>query len=265
MQSKPSGKAKRSSKEANGDPWDLLFAHRYEDALALAETVKVDDDHPSPIILARAAALLCLGRFRDALAVYEAGSELRRQEQFKVPPFLNELGTALWLLDNKVVAKEIWRASVDGIRYNTIHYADAAGGVEQGLLLWYGGVSTCDPNATEHALAYLEWLSKKKLRVSNWPGSLALFALGKKSFDDVLRELECKNLQAAIQRSTTDVKLKRDLIQALLCLGTQLRSDGDGRGSRNAFQRCAKLENPIIELAWYLAAAEVGQLREASK
>jgi hypothetical protein len=253
------------SSGADTDPWDLLFAHRYEDALARANAAKVDADHPSPVLLARAAALLCLGRFRGALAVYEAGSELLRQDQFKVPPFLDELGTTLWLLGNKVVAKEIWRASVDGIRYNTIHYADAAGGVEQGLLLWYGGVSTCDPNATEHALAYLEWLSKKKLRISNWPGSLALFALDKKSFDNVLKELECEDLKAAFQRSRGDVKLKRDLVQALLCLGTRLRADGDSKGSRHAFRRCAELENPVTELAWYLAAAEVGQLRKTDE
>lgn len=257
-------KAKRPRKEANTDPWDLLFAHRYEEALACADITKVDADLPYTVFLARGMTLLCLGRFGEALAAYEAASQLRRQEQFKVPALLNELGTALWLLGNKVVAKEIWRASVDGIRYGTIHYADAAGGVEQGLLLWYGGVTTSDPNAIEHALVYLERLTNKKLRISNWPGPLALFALGKKSFDNVLEDLECEDLTIATRRARDDVRLKRDLVQALLCLGTRLRADGDSKGSRSAFRRCGELENPIVELAWYLAAAEIGQLRDSS-
>ena len=243
------------------DPWDLLHAHRYQEALARTNPARGSDFHKHSAFLVRGIALLCLGRFSEAVVAFEAASQLRRQDKFKVPPFLNELGTALWLTGNKVVAKEIWRASVDGVRHGTIHYGDAGGGVEQGLLLWYGGVSTSDRNTTLHALDYLERLSKKKRWAGLWPRPLAHFALGKKSFDDVLREdLKCADLKEAIQRTKEDFLLKRQLAQALLCFGTSLRAEGDRKGCRNPFRECAKLENPIIETAWYLAAAEVGQL-----
>jgi hypothetical protein len=54
------------------------------------------------------------------------------------------MGTVLWVMGLRGVAKELYRSAVDGIRYGTIHYADIAGGVGQGLLLWYAGVTTKD-------------------------------------------------------------------------------------------------------------------------
>jgi hypothetical protein len=79
------------------------------------------------------------------------------------------MGTVFWLMGHRSVAKELYRSAVDGIRYGTIAYADAAGGVGQGLLLWYAGITSKDRNATEHAVDYLTLLAKKS-RIKSWPG-----------------------------------------------------------------------------------------------
>ena len=167
----------------------------------------------------------------------------------------------------RTVAKELYRSAVDGIRHGTIAYADIAGGVGQGLLLWYAGVTTKDRNATEHAVDYLTHLVKKP-RIKNWPGPLAQFVIERRaqsllphaqSFRELLRDsFKTDNLQEVTERAKSDVLTRRHLIQALFVLGTKRRKKGDEDGCRRAFQQCAQLENPHVEEEWYLAAAEVG-------
>ncbi len=61
------------------------------------------------------------------------------------------------------------------------------GGVEQGVLLWCAGIIAPDAGASEHALKYLRKLAGKS-RIQYWPGPLALFALGERSEEEVLKE-----------------------------------------------------------------------------
>jgi len=246
-----------SNHHQSNDPWQLISAHQYEEAVA-AYDAKLAAGENSPAIGAnRATALLCLGRLSEALEGFGAANDVARQSR-ESAPYLKNMGTVLWLMGHRSVAKELYRSSADGIRYGTIAYADAAGGVGQGLLLWYAGVTTEDPNATEHALDYLTLLAKKS-RIENWPGPLAQFVLEGKSFDEVLRHcFKANNLLEVTEQAKSDILKRRDLTKALFVLGTQCRKQGDEDGCRRALQQCAQLENPHLEQEWYLASAEMG-------
>lgn len=147
------------------DPgWHLIAAHRYEEAVAAydAQLVTGGEWYAAN----RVIALLCLGRLSEALEGISKENDVARQGRSSR---LETMGTVLWLMGHRSVAKELYRSAVDGIHHGTIAYADIAGGVGQGLLLWYAGVSTKDRNATEHAVDYLTHLAKKA-RIKRWPG-----------------------------------------------------------------------------------------------
>jgi tetratricopeptide (TPR) repeat protein len=145
------------------DPgWHLIAAHQYEEAVAAYDAKLAAGKEKWPVIVAnRAIALLCLGRLSEALEdVSTANDDARQSNSAR----LEHMGTVLWLMGHRSVAKELYRSAVDGIRYGTIGYADIAGGVGQGLLLWYAGITTKDRSATEHAIDYLTRLAKKSHR-----------------------------------------------------------------------------------------------------
>jgi tetratricopeptide (TPR) repeat protein len=242
------------------DPWHLISARQYEEAVAAYDAILAAGENYHAIVANRSIALLCLGRLPEALEGFATANDIARQDRGapKSAPYLSDMGTVLWLMGHRSVAKELYRSAADGIRYGTIGYADASGGVGQGLLLWYAGITTKDRNATEHALDYLTRLAKKS-RIKFWPGPLAQFVLGRQSIKELLREtFETDNLREITERAKSDIFTRRHLIQALFVLGTQRRKRGDRDGCRRAFQQCAELENPHVDEEWYLAAAEVG-------
>lgn len=245
------------------DPgWQLIAAHQYEEAVAAydAQLATGDEWYAAN----RVIALLCLRRLSEALEGISNENDVARQSRSSR---LETMGTVLWLMGHRSVAKELYRSAVDGIRHGTIAYADIAGGVGQGLLLWYAGVTTKDRNATAHAVDYLTHLAKKS-RIKHWPGPLAQFVIERRaqsllphaqSFKELLREsFQTDNLPEITEQAKSDIGKRRELVQALFVLGTKRREKGDEDGCRRAFQQCAQLENPHVEEEWYLAAAEVG-------
>jgi hypothetical protein len=172
---------------------------------------------------------------------------------------LINVGTVLWLLGRREEAIATYKAAVDGILTGTIHYADLAGGVSQGLLLWYAGVTSADEKATQHALKYLRNRAKRRA-ISSWPGPLALFVLGRKTQEEALLATSgFTQVDAAIHRAKTDLLRRRELVQALFYFAVRHRSEGDEEQCRAGMIQCAGLENPIIEQEWYLARAEAEQ------
>jgi tetratricopeptide (TPR) repeat protein len=248
-----------SEHHQSNDPWHLISAHQYEKAVADYDAILAAGEDYYAIVANRAIALLCLGRLSEALEGFVTANDIARQDRGapKSAPYLSNMGTVLWLMGHRSVAKELYRSAADGIRYGTIAYTDASGGAGEGLLLWYAGLTTKDRNATEYALDYLTRLAKKS-RIKNWPGPLAQFVLERQSFNGVLRDsFKTDNLLETAEQAKSDILKRRELVQALFVFGTKCRQRGDKDGCRRAFQQCAQLENPHVEQEWYLAAAEV--------
>ncbi|HKQ40229.1 MAG TPA: hypothetical protein VJ063_19305 [Verrucomicrobiae bacterium] len=243
------------------DPWEMILAHRYADAVRAYEAeIRTDPDDPG-LLSEHATGLLNLGRLDEALIEYRAANELEsRQLNGESQPFLLDIGTILWLLGRRIEAIETFRAAVEGILKARIKFGDNAGGVSQGLLLWYAGLTAGDECAKAEALNYLRKLAEKP-RIKYWPGSLALFVLGQKSHCDVLLEVSgASKLDDAILQARSDLFKRRQLTKALFYFAVQQRSDSLEDECRDGMRRCASLENPILELEWYLARAEAHQI-----
>ena len=129
------------------------------------------------------------------------------------------------------------------------------------MLLWYAGVTACVPEAKENALKYLRALAKNS-RIKKWPGALGLFVLGDKSREDVLAEVIGSNqLDAAISVAKDDLLKRRYLAKALFYLASRKRSEGDEEACKFEMAECASLDNPVLEIEWYLACAEVDRTK----
>lgn len=74
---------------------------------------------------------------------------------------------------------------VDGILKGTIEFGDAAGGVGQGLLLYYMAVTDNRPQEMAFALDYMRNRAKR-IFIKSWPGPVANYYLGAITFTDLV-------------------------------------------------------------------------------
>lgn len=236
----------------------MLFSHRYAEAAKVYRTQLESKPDDSGLLSAHAIAMLALGRYEEALkdsrrANAIANAELKGQTQ----PYIERIGSILWLLRRRDEAIQTFRSGVDGIINGSIKYADNAGGVSHGLLLWYAAVSADNAEANRHALKYLAKLAKKS-RIEYWPGALALYVIGVKPQEDVILEVcGSSELHEAFSRAKNDLLVRRRLAQSLFYFATRERERGHEDLCRCGMVQCASLENPILENEWYLARAEI--------
>lgn len=235
---------------------ELYRTHQYENVVALCKT-ELGRTPGDPGWLAELGeSLLCLGRLDEALSQYQLADKFR-DARLNSRPFLNRIGSIQWLLGRHDDSMETLKSAVDGILDGSIEFADAAGGVSQGLLLWYAGVAACDDAAKQHALKYLRKLAGKSCS-RLWPGPLAAFALGEKPQATVLAELGgTTDLKTLLKRAKKDLLTRRELVQALFYFGVRERSEGNEAECLAWLAKCANLENPILEVEWYLANGEL--------
>lgn len=241
-------------------PWEMVLAHRYAEAVdRYEESLKIQPDDTG-LLAEHATALLNLGRLDLALTQLRRANALVHQEVMgESQPYLIDIGTILWLLGRREEAIQTLTASVNGILDRSIKFADNGGGVSQGLLLWYAGLSAPDEKAEKDALNYLRKLATKP-RIKYWPGPLALFTLGKTSDMEVILEATGANeLDDAIVRARSNLLKRRQLAKALFYFAVRKRDEGLEQECRDSMRACASLENPVLEPEWYLARAETLQ------
>jgi len=235
----------------------MIFAHQYAEAAGCYESQLKNNPEDPDLLSAHATALLGLGRLAEALDEFNranAIASLRRKGETQ--PYLEKIGSILWLLGKHDQAIQTFKAGVNGILDGSIKYADNAGGVSHGVLLWYASVTAADADAKNHALKYLRKLAKKP-RIKEWPGPLALFSLGLKTQEDVLAELcDTNELNEAINQAKDDLLKRRRLVQALFYFATRNRDERNEEQCHKEMVMCANLDNPILEPEWYLARAE---------
>jgi tetratricopeptide (TPR) repeat protein len=248
------------------DPRELIQAHRYGEALA-AYTARLErgGGESRGALEGQSKALLCLGSFERALSGFIRANEREAQKLNGTnQPYLKTIGTIQWILGDRYAAIETLKRAVDGILDGTILYADLAGGVSQGLLTWYFGVSARDRELQDYALGYLTKLSRKS-KIRFWPGPVARYILGQIAFDEmVMVGSGAADFKGAIQIAESDLLKRRQVCNAIFYDAVRKRKEGDEKACARGMLQCSQLENPIIEEEWYLARAEVGQQSNGS-
>ena len=256
-------------------PGKLILAHRYAQAAAILEERWKNRPHLLASDTDYATAMLCMRRYAKAADCFRGANEKQaRILDGKSQPYLEDIGTAQWLMGKRTDAIATFRRAVDGILDGSIGYADLPGGVSQGLLLWYAGVTASDPTTKSHARNYLARLASAS-SIQYWPGPLALFLLRKKTEKEVLHDI-CRNmgdnkvpcavpLDSLIAIAKSDAGLRRELVQTLFYFAARKRALGHGDACMKGMAICAAVENPIMEMEWYLARGEIDQQARKTK
>lgn len=240
------------------DPWDLILKQKYADAVELYRLQSADTSKDPPTLSNYGTALLCVENLVMAKKMFERANTFANKEmRGKSRPYLCNIATVQWLMGKPGDAIKTVTASVNGILDGSIHYADMAGGVSQGLMLWYFGFEANDAAAQELAKKYLQKLVKRS-RIKWWPGPIAQYMMGQKKREDVLVEAcgtkdECE----AIQLAKSDTLKRRELVNALFYFAVRERMHGNEEKCRRLMRECVGLENPYLEEEWFLARAEV--------
>ena len=241
------------------DALKLLEAHRYDEAILAYRMGLQESPNDWASLAGLARALQANGNYAEAEPLFERVDEYERKRTPGSAGRKADIACVLWCLRQHEQAKQLIRGLVEGILDRTVEFADLAGGVQQGALLYFMGITTKDAEATEFALFYLKKLSKKG-RIKNWPGPVALHLLGQLDAATLLVEA-CghSNVLEASLAAEDDILSRRHLCVALFHVGGRLRAQGRETECREWMRACVALKNPLVEPEWFLAKQEMSK------
>jgi tetratricopeptide (TPR) repeat protein len=239
------------------DAYDLMMSQRYAEAIGEYRKLLKRNPEDWAAVGGLSTCLMAVGAYAEALPWLERIDEYERASLPGHPGRKRDLACSYWCLDQWPTAMKLMRGLVAGILDGSIEFGDLAGGVQQGLLLHYMGVTAKDREAVAFSIAYLRRLSKKS-SIHYWPGPLARYMLGEISFEEVLAAL-AKRLKVSepLEVNPTDVLARRWLCVALFHDGLRHRGAGQEELCMGRMQECVALENSYLEPEWYLARYEV--------
>ena len=210
-----------------------------------------------------ASALKALGRYAEALPYYEMVGEDEKRTRLArgLPGRQEDIACLHWMLGDRATGMRLMASLVDGILDGSINYGDIAGGVSQGLLLYYMGVTAGDEAAQAKALSYLRGRAKRSAAKS-FPGPVARYYLDEIDLPELLAAATAKrggarDVAGAIEAARDDLLTRRFVCVALFHDGAKARGLGDELRCMTRMRECLALENPLIEQEWYLARFEV--------
>jgi hypothetical protein len=254
----------------------LMLAHKYDEVIAESRRHLVAN--PADLVAMGwiASALQAKGAYRQAIEWLERGDSLRSEEkQFKmaVPGYPGSRVTIAclhWLLGEHPRAILDMHASATGILDRTIKYADAAGGMTQGLLLYYMAVTAKVSEETSYALDYLrnrvENLRKHvRERVSElWPCPVAQYLLGDRSFESVMEKVEPEaSLAMPDAAARLETGRRNRLRLAVFCDGVKSRAEGNETHCLSRMREAYLLQDQAI--IWLFARYEIDRAMTKQK
>jgi len=247
----------------------LLFNHKYDDVISRCRRVleQKPDDPASTEGMAR--ALRAKAQYAESLAFFERLAIQRSRDEATnrvAPdsfPWNIDIACLHWMLGNESTATQMMHGLAAGVLDGTVNYGDAAGGVTQGLLLYYMGVSINRPQEVTFALGYMRnRVDRSVSRV--WPTPVAQHYLGDVTFEQLLEAASRRaNVAVEVEAWKVDLGKRRRITVALFHNGIRGRAQGDNGHCLARMRQCCELENPLLEQEWYLARHENGRAERA--
>jgi tetratricopeptide (TPR) repeat protein len=227
------------------DPWKLIEKRRYLGAIE-AFTRRLRREPSENNYAGRAEAYFNLKDYNPALADFHAANAAAMHTSTH---YLERIGVVNWLAGRLNTAAGTWLDLVLDTERGKIAYADGAGGVQPGCLLWFAAVSLGRTDLLTPARRLLEKKVNTKAGtnwcIENWPGPIAMFLLG--ALDE-----------SQLREKLIDVPIahERELCQAEFYVGVKSLQHGDVIQARRAFRRSASLHDASIENEYDLAQRE---------
>jgi tetratricopeptide (TPR) repeat protein len=242
---------------------ELIRLGRYSEAIADLREYLARNPEDMAAIEDMALALRAKGEYEKSLSFFKRLATQREADEaasLLAPGSIAwriDIACLYWLSEDRAKAIDLMHGLAAGILDGSINYGDAAGGMSQGLLLYYMAITSNLPEEASFALDYLRNRAKRSFS-QIWPTPVAQFYLDEVSFDNVM---EAVNRQPTLAGSQVVAKLelgrRRRLCVALFHGGVKCRTHGDEGNCLARMRECAALPNPLIEQEWYLARSEI--------
>jgi tetratricopeptide (TPR) repeat protein len=232
----------------------LFKSYRFQEAVAAyRRQLQENPEKEWANMAGLAESLLASGQYAEAISIFEKVSDY---ESNRLPGALGrqeQLSVCHWMIGDRQAALDIIRELVLAVRDGRITFTDFAGGVSQGLIFCYMGITLRSVADVDLAMNYLKSLASRP-RIRNWPGPAALHLLGGLAFAQAMKN--AADTAQSMPKADQEGWMRRYLAPLLFAAGTERRMAGDESGARKFFAECASLTNPLVEYEWYLAKGE---------
>ena len=210
-------------------------------------------------------AFMAVGRYADAIPLLQEVGEYERQQVQGSAGRDRHILVCRWIIGDRSGALGMARVLVRGVPGKTVRFApDLAGGVSYGVLLYYVALSMPSQPELDISLSFLKGRVDKAQKPTSWPMPVAQFLLGQITFPEMLAAgFDTTSLDRLKRTAAKDLLTRRELTNALFAMALHCRAIGDEAESLKWFSECAGLVNPLIELEWHLAKAEVARSGQA--
>jgi tetratricopeptide (TPR) repeat protein len=241
----------------------MLMAHKYmEVALECRMTL---EKNPDDIVAVEglAKALRAKGEYTESLSFFERLAVLRHKDKTASAvapgslPWQIDIACLYWILGNQQKAIQFMCDLAAGVLDGSVKYGDAAGGMSQGLLLYYMGVTAKKLEESSFALDYLRNRTNRNTNRA-WPFAVAQYYLERASFEDVMDAVDRQILPfGTVPPAKSALGRRRRLVVALFHDGVKRRVRGEEEQCLIRMRECREIENPLLEQEWYLARHEM--------
>lgn len=139
------------------DALDLLESHKYAEAIAECRRRLALNADDYGAVETMALALRVLKRYQEAIPLFERVGARAKENKLTPghPGRQLDISCLYWFLEERQKAIALMRGLVDGILNGSIQYGDLAGGMQQGLLLYYMAGTERQPDQMACALDYM--------------------------------------------------------------------------------------------------------------
>jgi hypothetical protein len=248
------------------DAWNLIKSGRYDEAAQqLARYINAGIGVALGHFGNKAVAELAAGRLLDAERTFKEGQAFaERDESSRGSNLLLSLSEVQWLNGHVEEAVGSLMSRIRGLKDGSVQFADAAGGGTDGLMLYYYGVRLGRSSLIENAHEWLERVRKRN-RLKVWPGPLVRWFFGELDDSAVLiAGCGASSMEVALSMARTDILARRQLIEFCFHRAVRAMRAGERPRSRELFETAVSLDNPLVDIVWYLARREADLARTSS-
>jgi|CXWL01.1.fsa_nt_gi tetratricopeptide (TPR) repeat protein len=242
---------------------ELRRAHRFDELVKACQQRLALDAADMEAAGHLATAFKALGRYAEALPYYALLDEDEKSTSVAegLPGRQKDIACLHWMLGDRITGMNLMAGLVDGILGGSINYGDIDGGVSQGLLLHYMGITAGDEAVQAKALSFLRDRAKRSA-AKTFPGPVARYYLDEIDLPELLAAATSKqgavrDPGGAIEAARGDLLTRRFVCVALFHDGAKARGMGNQAHCMRRMEECFALPNPLIEQEWYLARFEI--------
>lgn len=246
---------------------DLMRSHRYAEAIADLRRDLASNPDDMLAISIMSKALRAEGKYGEALSFFKRLDDHTKQDEVRkvIAPGSEEawgidIACLHWLLDDHAEAIRLMHGLAAGILDGSIKYGDAAGGMSQGLLLYYMAITDKIGEEASFALDYMR--NRVRRPGLAWPKVLGQYHLEEVPFEIVMERVNRRVVSTVSDTATLELGRRGRLSVALFHDGVRSRVQGNEEHCLARMQECCALDTPYILQEPYLARYEVQKARQ---